>query len=69
MSNILGAEFNDLSVEQKNDIKYKKYTKPIKITKLKYPEINNGSNFFRKIGNLSERKSLNKNRYLEFPFL
>lgn len=70
MTDILGADLNDLSAQQKNDIKYKNYKKPIKITKLKYPEIsNNYSNFYKRIKYFSEsRKNHNKNDF-EIPLI
>lgn len=64
ITDMLSAELNNLSVQQKNDIKYKNYKKPIKITKLKYIEGNN----YRRINNFSEPKNL-KNNNLEFPYL
>ena len=70
MTDILGAELNDLSASQKNDIKYKKYKLPIKITKLKCPEIfNNNSNFFRKIKNFSDSKKNDNKKDLEIPLI
>ena len=61
---MLSAELNKISAQQKNDIKYKNYKKPFKITKLKYIEGNN----YRRINNFSEPKNL-KNNNLEFPYL
>ena len=70
MTDILGAELNDLSASQKNDIKYKKYKLPIKIAKLKCPEIfNNNLNFFRKIKNFSESKKNDNKKDLEIPLI
>lgn len=69
MNDILSAELNNLSAQQKNDIKYKKYRQPIKINKIKCPKISNSLNYFRKIQNYSERKSYNNKKYLEFPFI
>ena len=71
MKDILSAEFNNLSTQQKNDIKYKNYKRPIKITKLKCPEINsnNNNNFFRKINNYSENKNINNIKDFGFPLI
>ena len=64
--NLLSAELNNLSAQQKNDIKYKNYKKPIKITKYNFSEDNN--KYYRKINCFSEQKDLNKG-ILDFPFL
>lgn len=69
ITDMLSAEFNELSIQQKNDIKYGKYKKPIKITKLEYPEINNRANIIRKITFYSEKKKKNENNKIEFPLL
>jgi hypothetical protein len=66
ITDLLSAELNNLSAQQKNDIKYKNYKKPIRITKLKIIEDNN--NYYRKLNNLSEQKDINK-RILNFPYL
>ena len=69
ITDMLSAEFNELSTQQKNDIKYKNYKKPIKLTKLEYPEINNRTNIIRKITFFSEKKNKNENNKIEFPLL
>ena len=69
ITDMLSAEFNELSTQQKNDIKYKNYKKPIKLAKLEYPEINNRTNIIRKITFFSEKKNKNENNKIEFPLL
>lgn len=69
LTDMLSAEFNDLSIEQKNDIKYKNYKKPIKVAKLEYPEIVNKSNILKKVNYLSEPKNYVGSKYYEFPSL
>ena len=66
ITDLLSAELNNLSAQQKNDIKYKSYKKPIRITKLKILDENN--NYYRRLNNLSEQKDINK-RNLDFPYL
>ena len=68
ITDMLSAEFKELSIQQKNDIKYKNYKKPINLAKIEYPEISNRTNFIRKI-NFSEKKSKNENNKIEFPLL
>ena len=65
---ILSAEQKQLSNEQNNDIKYKKYKKPIKLSHLKYPDINN-TNFYRKINYSSEAKTNNHISKSRFPLV
>ena len=69
MTDILGAELNKLSTEQKNDIKYKNYKKPVRLASLRYPEISNNSNFFRKINYTSEIKKNRNRNNSQFPLL
>ena len=69
ITDMLSAEFNELSIQQKNDIKYKNYKKPIKLAKLEYPEIYNRTNVIRKITFFSEKKNKNENNIIEFPLL
>ena len=70
MTDILGADLNDLSAQQKNDIKYKNYKKPIKITKLKCPQISsNSSNFYKRIKNFSESRKFNNKKDIEIPLI
>ena len=69
ITDMLSAEFNELSTQQKNDIKYKNYKRPIKLAKLEYPEINNRTNIIRKITFFSEKKNKNENNKIEFPLL
>lgn len=68
ITDMLSAEFRDLSIQQKNDIKYKNYKKPINLSKIEYPEIKSKINIIRKI-NFSEKKNKNENNKIEFPFL
>lgn len=68
ITDMLSAEFNELSVQQRNDIKYKNYRKPINYSKIEYPEINNRINVIKKI-NFSEKKNKNENNKIEFPLL
>ena len=68
ITDMLSAEFKELSIQQKNDINYKNYIKPINLYKIKYPEINNKINIIRKI-NFSEKKNKNENNKIEFPLL
>ena len=68
ITDMLSAEFKELSIQQKNDINYKNYIKPINLYKIKYPEINNKINIIRKI-NFSEKKNKNENNKIDFPLL
>ncbi len=68
ITDMLSAEFRDLSIQQKNDIKYKNYKKPINLSKIEYPEIKSKINIIRKI-NFSEKKNKNENNKIEFPLL
>lgn len=68
ITDMLSAEFRDLSIQQKNDIKYKNYKKPIKLSKIEYPGIKSKINIIRKI-NFSEKKNKNENNKIEFPLL
>lgn len=68
ITDMLSAEFRDLSIQQKNDIKYKNYKKPINLSKIEYPEIKSKINIIRKI-TFSEKKNKNENNKIEFPLL
>lgn len=67
ITDMLSAEFNELTTQQKNDIKYKNYKRPIKLAKLEYPDINNRTDIIRKITFFSEKKNKNENNKIEFP--
>jgi hypothetical protein len=68
ITDMLSAEFKELSIQQKNDIKYKNYKKNINLAKIEYPEIRNRTKIIRKI-NFSEKKNKNENNKIEFPLL
>ena len=68
ITDMLSAEFKELSIQQKNDIKYKNYKKNINLAKIEYPEIRNRTRIIRKI-NFSEKKNKNENNKIDFPLL
>lgn len=67
ITDMLSAEFNELSIQQKNDIKYKNYKKPIKLAKLNYLGINSRTNIIGKITFCTEKKNRIENNKIEFP--